>query len=68
VAWTQTDIDALRAAIASGQLMVRSSDRMVTYRSLAEMQQTLRMMEGQVGGSTGLRLGRDRDKAAFRRD
>lgn len=69
MAWTQTDIDALKAAIASGQLIVRSADRMINYRSLAEMRQTLALMEAEVAGSSGaLRLGVGRSKATFRRD
>jgi hypothetical protein len=67
VSYTQSQVDDLRAAIASGQLIVRSGDRSIQYRSLAEMQTALRMMEADVAGATpGLVLGRH--KAAFRRD
>jgi hypothetical protein len=67
MAYSQQQIDELRSAIASGQLLVRSGDRSVQYRSLAEMQTALRMMEADVAGATpGLVLGRH--KAAFRRD
>ena len=38
MAWTQTDLDVIDAAIASGTLSVRFSDgRMVTYQSLDAM-------------------------------
>jgi hypothetical protein len=67
--WTQTDIDALKAAIASGQLIVRSADRMVNFRSLSEMRETLAMMEAEVAGSSSaLRLGGGRSKITFQRD
>jgi hypothetical protein len=67
MAYSQADIDNLRAAIASGQLIVRSQDRSIQYRSMAEMQQALRIMEADVAGSApGLVLGRR--KAVFVRD
>ena len=67
MAWTQNDIDALKTAIATGQLLVRSGDRSIQYRSLAEMRETLRLMEADVaGGAAGLVLGRG--KARFARD
>jgi hypothetical protein len=66
VAYSQQQIDDLRAAIASGQLIVRSQDRMINYRSLAEMREQLRVMEADVAGATpGLVLGRH--KAMFQR-
>jgi hypothetical protein len=34
VSYSQQQIDDLRAAIASGQLIVRSGDRSIQYRSL----------------------------------
>lgn len=38
MAWTQTDLDTIDAAVASGTLSVRFSDgRMVTYQSLDAM-------------------------------
>ena len=36
MAWTQTDLDALDAAIASGERTVQYDDRSVTYRSPEE--------------------------------
>lgn len=47
--WTQSDIDALKAAIATGALSVMYSDgSSVQYRSLADMRATLDMMEAEV--------------------
>jgi hypothetical protein len=37
MALSQSDLDALDAAIASGRLSVRFADRMVTYHSIAEL-------------------------------
>ena len=51
MAWTQTDIDKLRAAIATGALSVRYADKSVTYRSLAEMKDLLALMEACVNGA-----------------
>jgi len=39
VAWTQQQLDAIEAAIASGELTVRFGDRTVTYRSMDELLQ-----------------------------
>ena len=63
MAWTQADIDTLRAAIASGATRVSYSGppaRSIDYRSLAEMREILALMEGEVtppaGGATTYRL------------
>lgn len=48
MAYTQQQIDDLRAAIAEGVLEVESAGRRVKYRSLAEMQEILRTMEGEI--------------------
>ena len=53
MAYTQTQIDTLKSAIAEGALKVRFGDREVTYRSLDEMRQTLRMMEDEVRAAAG---------------
>jgi len=53
MAWTQDDADALKAAIAAGAKDVTYSDgSRVVYRSLAEMRETLRLIENEVAGST----------------
>jgi hypothetical protein len=67
VSYSQQQVDELRAAIASGQLIVRSGDRSIQYRSISEMREQLRIMESDVAGATpGLVLGRH--KALFQRD
>jgi len=44
VAYTQQDLDALRAAMASGVLRTKFRDQEVEYRSLDEMRQIERDM------------------------
>jgi 5-enolpyruvylshikimate-3-phosphate synthase len=50
MAFTQSQIDALKAAIAQGALTVRHGDTSITYRSMAEMREALSMMEAEVNG------------------
>lgn len=50
MAWTQVEIDKLKAAIAQGATKVKFADREVTYRSLDEMRETLTMLQGEVSG------------------
>jgi len=56
MAWTQTQIDTLQAAIASGVLTVRYADRSVTYQSLSEMRSLLTEMRREATASPGYRL------------
>lgn len=52
MAWTQSDVDALKAAIASGAKDCTYSDgSRIVYRSLDEMRQILAMAEVEVAGS-----------------
>lgn len=51
MAYTQAQIDKLRAAIATGALRVSDGDNSVEYRSLNEMKDTLRIMEAEVEAS-----------------
>jgi hypothetical protein len=55
MAWTQQDIDTLKAAIAKGEKQVAFADRSVTYRSLEEMLAALRLMEAEVAGTARAR-------------
>lgn len=57
MAWTQTDIDALKAAIASGAMSVSYSGppaRTITYRSLDEMRGILVQLEREVLGASAV--------------
>lgn len=45
MAWTQSDIDALKAAMAQGVKRVRYTSGEVEYQSLADMEKLLARME-----------------------
>lgn len=53
MAWTQTDIDRIKAAMASGVLTVKHGDTLSTFRSIADMERLLARMEAEVGGHSG---------------
>ncbi|TVV75554.1 phage head-tail joining protein [Sphingomonas solaris] len=56
MAFTTADAEALRTAIATGAMKVRYADgREVTYRSLAEMREILRMIQADVQSDAGAR-------------
>lgn len=45
MAWTQTDLDRIDAAIASGELTIQHSDgRRITYRSIQELKEARAMI------------------------
>lgn len=50
MAWTQGQLTALRAAIASGELSVQYEDKRVTYRSLNEMLRIQDLMVAELEG------------------
>lgn len=62
MAFTKEQIDALKEAIASGELVVQYNNRRIQYRSVAEMKEALAMMEGENGG---LPFHRRRHRAIF---
>jgi hypothetical protein len=58
MAYTLEQYQALQTAIAGGELSVRYADRSVTYRSVSEMLQILRLMENELGLNTDTTGGR----------
>lgn len=60
MAYTKEQIDQLKEAIASGELVVQYKDRRIRYRSIAEMKEALAMMEA---GDSAFR--RRRHRAIF---
>jgi predicted lipid-binding transport protein (Tim44 family) len=51
MAFNQTDVDTLKAAIATGAMRVRYADgREITYRSQAELERALTLVQGEVTG------------------
>lgn len=59
MAFTQEQIEALEAAIATGTLKVKYADREVTYQDTASMLKALAVMKGEVAAAAG--------EAGFRR-
>lgn len=59
MAWTQSDLDALKAAIAAGGAVqsVTFSDQTMTFRSLDQMLRLLSVMQREVSGRSGTRYG-----------
>lgn len=56
--WTQSDVEALEAAIKRGVLRVRFSDREIQYHSISDMLTLLQTMKDAVdsnGGTTSTR-------------
>ena len=65
MAFTQTQLDTLEAAIATGARTVAYADRTVTYNSLAEMLALRAQMIAELGGGDG---GSRSTYAGFSRD
>lgn len=53
MAYTQTEIDLLRAAVARGATRLRIGGEEVQYPSLAEMRRQIREMEAELAGTGG---------------
>jgi hypothetical protein len=53
LAWTQTQLDALDAAIARGVLTVRYADREVTYQSIDAMLKARAVMAQSIAAAAG---------------
>ncbi len=52
MAYTQAQLDALESAIAKGVTSVRYGERMITYRSLEEMNRLRDNMRAELGVSS----------------
>jgi biopolymer transport protein ExbD len=52
MAWTQTDVDAIKAAIAKAERRVTYGDKTVEYRDMSEMMRALKMIEAEVASLT----------------
>jgi hypothetical protein len=52
MAFSQTQLDALEAAIASGTLEVRMGDKVVRYQNTADMIRARDLIRDQLVGST----------------
>ena len=58
MAWTQTDLDNMNAAIASGERSVRYPNGSVEYRDLTDMERIKGQMEAELGVTATLRTRR----------
>lgn len=54
--YTASDLTAIEAAIKSGALSVKHGDKMVTYRSLAEMERVRDMIARSLASPTRKRI------------
>lgn len=52
MAWTQTDLDKLEAAISEGALRVKYKDKEVEYHSLRQMRILRDEMKREISGKT----------------
>lgn len=53
MAFTQTQVDALKAAIASGTKTVAYGDKSITYHDLSSMLEALGIMEAELAAGSG---------------
>lgn len=53
MAWTQSDLDGLRAAYASGVLKVEHGDNKITYNSSAELLKAIQELEKTLNTERG---------------
>lgn len=51
MAWTQTDLDRINAALASGELTVEYDGRRTTYRSLSDLLAMRRLIQSELNPS-----------------
>lgn len=58
MAWTQQQLDAIEAAIASGELTVRFGDRTVTYRSMDELLRARAVVKESLSVASGTAVDR----------
>jgi hypothetical protein len=57
MAFSQTDLDAIDAAIASGELTVKSNGREVTYRSMDDLLKARSTVQSGITASVSGRKG-----------
>mgnify|MGYP003583756912 CR=1 FL=1 len=55
MAFTQSDLDSIKKAIAGSQLEVQYGDKRVKYRSLEELERAARMIAGELNSAAGVR-------------
>lgn len=69
MAYTQTDLDRINKALASGTLTIRTGNDSVTYQSIDDMLRVKRMIESELAqSSTTKRMYPRYQHASFRDD
>lgn len=58
MAYTQTDLDNLKAALAAGVRRVMFKDRSVEYNTTAELIQAIDIIQGELNQQNGIRSSR----------
>ena len=53
MAWTESDLDAVKAAIASGELRVEYQDKIVQYRRIDDLITAMGVIQGELQAATG---------------
>jgi hypothetical protein len=56
MAYTQTHLDALQEALASGTLTVTFEVRSITYRSVQELQRAISVVQSSLNQQSGKRV------------
>jgi len=65
MAFTQTDIDALDRAIASGELTVETAGRRIVYRSVDELKAARSMITAEIATAASGRTAKRRFRFNF---
>jgi hypothetical protein len=58
MAYTQADIDKLKAAMAAGVLTVRTGDNSVTYQDMSALAKQIERMQNEVDQTNGKTVSR----------
>lgn len=66
MAYTQTDVETLEAAIASGAKIVRMDGREFEYHSIAQMMEALKRIRAEVEADAAVAAGTKRRPVVFR--
>jgi len=56
MAWTSTQLAALKDALASGKLSIRFGDRSIQYRSVDELRKAIAIVEKEVNGASATKV------------
>ena len=54
MAWAQSDLDAIKKAIASGELRVEYQDKVVQYRRINDLITAMGVIQGELASQSGL--------------